>query len=57
MWIVLAAVSVLAAALVITVRLALVRRRTPHPDDRDRQHVVPGADHHGPPLPDQRAES
>lgn len=51
MWTIIAIVSVLTAVLVAGAGLAVARRRTPHPDDRDRQHVVPGAERDGPPLP------
>ena len=44
MWIAIAVVSVIIAVAVIVGRLALTRQRTPHPDDRGRQHQVPDTD-------------
>jgi hypothetical protein len=54
MWIALVVISVLAAAAVLASRLAMSGQRTPHPDDRDRQHEVPGAHDDGPPPPGTR---
>lgn len=51
MWTVLIIISILAAGAVAVFRIATIGRRTPHPDDRDRQHEVPGAHHDGPPPP------
>lgn len=47
---VLAIAAVLGAALVVLVRIALAGRRPPGPNDRERQHRVPGA-HSDPPPP------